>query len=221
MLAGTKIIIRCTYKERFSWKFSATSHGKGVVDGIGGRVKSIVYHRKVISLWRDQIIVQDARSFCQLASTLCDKTTVIHVMADEIDTYKSEDSFANSVQIKGIARMHVISSNGETTHLWLNSKNEKSLGNASAEIVVAGVATLTKDTKFSYHVVFKTSKANFIGFSAIVTETNDTNRVNEIDELEINYLKRSFGKWVINENNLDSREIKDLIRVRAHADGRS
>ena len=221
MLAGTKIIICSTYKERFSWKFSATSHGKGVVDGVAGRVKSIVYHPKVMSLGRDQIIVQDARSFCQFASTLCDKTTVIHVMADEIDTYKSEDSFSNSVQIKGIARMHVISSNGETTHLRLNSKNEKSLGNASAEIVVAGVATLTKDTKFSYHDVVKISRGNFIGFYAIVRETNDTNRMNELDKLEINYLRRSFGKSVINENDLDSREIKDLIRVRAHADGRS
>ena len=55
--------------------------------------------------------------------------------------------------IKGIARMREISSNGETTHLWLNSKHEKSenkplisLGNASAESVVA---TLTKDIKFS------------------------------------------------------------------------
>ena len=174
-----------------------------------------------MSLGRDQIIVQDARSFCQFASTLCDKTTVIHVMADEIDTYKSEDSFSNSVQIKGIARMHVISSNGETTHLRLNSKNEKSLGNASAEIVIAGVATLTKDTKFSYHDVVKISRGNFIGFYAIVREANDTNRMNELDELEINYLRRSFGKWVINENDVDSREIKDLIRVRAHADGRS
>ena len=47
--------------------------------------------------------------------------------------------------------MHAISSNGEITHLLLNSKHEKSdnklqisLGNASAESVVAGVATLTK-----------------------------------------------------------------------------
>ena len=37
--------------------------------------------------------------------------------------------------------------------------------------------------------------------------------MHELDELEINYLKRSFGKWVVNENDLDSREIKDLIRV--------
>ena len=33
----------------------------------------------------------------QLASTLCDETTVIHVMADDIDTYKSEDPFADPV----------------------------------------------------------------------------------------------------------------------------
>ena len=48
-------------------------------------------------LGRDQIIFQDARSFCQLASKLCDKTTVIHVMAKEVDTYKSQDPFADSV----------------------------------------------------------------------------------------------------------------------------
>ena len=45
--------------------------------------------------------------------------------------------------------------------------------------------------------------------------------MNELDELEINYLKKSFGKWVVNENDLDSGEIKDLIWVRAHVDGRS
>ena len=124
-----------------------------MVGGVGGKVKSNI-HAKVMSLGRDRIIVQDAMSFCQLSSALCDKTTVIHVMGDEID--KSENPFANSVPIKGIARMHVISSNGETTHLWQNSKHEKSdnkpqisLGNASAESVVAEVATLTKDTKFS------------------------------------------------------------------------
>ena len=45
--------------------------------------------------------------------------------------------------------------------------------------------------------------------------------MNKLDELEINYLKRSFGKWVVNKNDLDSSKIKDLIRVRAHVDGRS
>ena len=69
----------------------------------------------------------------------------------------------------------------ETTHLWLNSKHENSdnkpqisLGNTSAESIVAEVATLTKDTKFSYNDVAKVVRSNFIGFYAIVTETNDT-----------------------------------------------
>ena len=198
-----------------------------MVDVVGGRVKPNV-HAKVMSLERGRIAVQDAKSFCQFASTLCYKTTVIHVMADEIDTGKSENPFANSAPIKGIARMHVISSNGKTTHLWPNSKHEKSdnkpqisFGNASARSGAAEVATLTKDTKFSHHDAVKVVRGNFIGFYAIVTETSDTNRMHELDELEINYLKRSFGKWVVNENDLDSREIKDLIRVWAHVDGRS
>ena len=107
-----------------------------------------------------------------------------HVRSDEIGTYKSEDPFANSVPIKGIVQMHMISLNGETTQLWLNSKHEKpdnkpqiSLGNASAEIVVAGIATLTKDTKFSYHNVAKIVRGNFISFYATVTETSDTNLI--------------------------------------------
>ena len=47
-------------------------------------------------------------------------------MTHEINTYKLEETFANSIPIKGIARMHVICSNGATTHLWLNLKHEKS-----------------------------------------------------------------------------------------------
>ena len=84
--------------------------------------------------------------------------------------------------------MHVISLGGETTHLWLTSKNEKSdnklhisLGNDSAESVVAEVATLTKANKFSYHDVAKAVRGNFIGFYAIVIETSNTSRMNKLD----------------------------------------
>ena len=73
--------------------------------------------------------------------------------------------------------MHMINSNGETTHLWLNSKHQKSdnksqisLGNASVERVVAEVATLTKDSERNYHDVVKVVRGNLIGFYAIVTD---------------------------------------------------
>ena len=70
-------------------------------------------------------------------------------------------------------------------------------------------------------MLLKLLEKTLLFFYAIVTKTSDINRMNELDELEINYLKRSFGEWVVNEKNLDSRKIMDLIPVRAHVDGRS
>ena len=93
---------------------------------------------------------------------------------------------------------------------WQNFCLISFASNASAESVVAEVATLTKDTKFSYHDVAKVVTGNFTGFYAIATETSDTSRMNELDELEINYLKSSFEKWFANENDLDSRETEKL-----------
>ena len=57
---------------------------------------------------------------------------------------------------------------------------------------------ITKDNKFSYHDVVKAVRGIFIEFYAIVTEVSDTSRMNELDELEINYLKKSFGNWIVN-----------------------
>ena len=56
-----------------------------------------------------------------------------------------------------------------------------SLGNSSAASVVAEVATLTKDTKFSYYDLVKVVRGNLTGFYAIVTEASDTRRMNELD----------------------------------------
>ena len=38
------------YVKPFIWKFSATSHGKGVVDKVGGKVKSLV--RRKVTFWQ-------------------------------------------------------------------------------------------------------------------------------------------------------------------------
>ena len=53
---------------------------------------------------------------------------------------------------------------------------------------------LTRDNKFSYHDVVEAARGICIGFYVIVTDASDTSRMNELDELETNYLKRSFGK---------------------------
>ena len=58
----------------------------------------------------------------------------------------------------------------------------------------------------SCHVSVKISKGNFAGNYAIITETTENMQtITKQDEVEVNYLKNSFGKWVVNENDFDSR----------------
>ena len=48
----------------FSWKFSATSHGKGVIDGVGGKVKSSV------QLGATPSYEQDSETFAKIDNKL-------------------------------------------------------------------------------------------------------------------------------------------------------
>ena len=49
---------------KVSWKYFATSHGKGVVDGIGGSAKSLV-RKKVMNQGKNAVIVQNSADFLQ------------------------------------------------------------------------------------------------------------------------------------------------------------
>ena len=55
-----------TFGKKFVWKFSVTSHGKGVVDGVGGNVKQLV-HQETMSNGKDRVFVQDAFTFAKEA----------------------------------------------------------------------------------------------------------------------------------------------------------
>ena len=98
------------------WKFSATSHGKGV-DGIGGKVKSTV-RRKVMSKGKDSLVVQDCESFVQAAKKLLKSTNIIHLDRAAIEIYKESQPFNNVLAVKGIFKMHVIEVCGSETKLW-------------------------------------------------------------------------------------------------------
>ena len=63
------------YSKRFLWTISVTSHSKGVVDGTGGNVKSIVQSQSV-GKRKGKIIVQDDKSFYQVASKGMNATEV-------------------------------------------------------------------------------------------------------------------------------------------------
>ena len=105
------------------WKFSATSHGKGV-DGIGGKVKSTV-RRKVMSKGKDSLVVQDCESFVQAAKKLLKSTSIIHIDKAAIEIYKESQPFNKVLAVKGIFKMHVIEVSGSETKLWRNCTFQK------------------------------------------------------------------------------------------------
>ena len=105
------------YNKPFTWKFPATSHSKGVVDGVGGKVKSTIPH-KVISQTKNCLIVQDAESFASTAKKLISSTKTIHNGEPEIVTYKDGNPFESVIEVKGISKMHVKEVDGDKTSLW-------------------------------------------------------------------------------------------------------
>ena len=93
------------YQKDFSWKYFATSHGKGVVDGVGGRAKSLVREK-----WMSQdevSIVQSPKNFAELASNLMSATTVLYIHQDEINhAIVNLDSWKDIPAADGIRIMH-------------------------------------------------------------------------------------------------------------------
>ena len=72
-----------------------------------------------------------------------------------------------------------------------------------------------------YHDVVKIVKGNFLGYYAIITELGDLSKFSDDDKVELNYLKKSFGKWAVINNDLDSRMLCELPYINSTIDGRS
>jgi len=98
------------YNKPFTWKYFATSHGKGVIDGIGGRAKSLV-RMTVMSKGSGSPVVQNSTDFVRVASGLLNKTSVIHVSQSDIDLKFAEMDldWSNAPAVAGIHKIHIIS----------------------------------------------------------------------------------------------------------------
>ncbi|KAG1652590.1 Craniofacial development protein 2 [Nymphon striatum] len=93
----------------FTITFSATSHGKGIIDGIGGRAKYLVRH-KVISKSSTPLIIQNSQDFANAANQLMEKTTVIHISQRQINEFNEKyDGFKNVEAYPGISKCHIAS----------------------------------------------------------------------------------------------------------------
>ena len=111
------VMLSTKYSKEFVWKFSATSHGKGVVDGVGGNVKSIV-RRKSMSKGSNHIIVQDSLSFAEAAKCLVPETTTVLISEDEVEKYVKSKPFEDVKKVDGISKMHVMSVTSGLAQLW-------------------------------------------------------------------------------------------------------
>ena len=91
------------------------------------------------------------------------------------------------------------------SYLWSNSPYHKAGTNANIQLPLPP----------------KIVKGNFLGYYALITELGDLRKLDDDDEVEINYLKKSFGKWAVVKNDLDSRMICELTYIDSTIDGRS
>ena len=102
------------FKKKFIWKFSATSHGRGVIDCIGGNVKSNVRHH-TMSMKKDRSIIQDSESLAKLTQKLVPSTKIKHFTVEEIANDKNTNPFKNSISVNGIFNTHVMGVDGSKT----------------------------------------------------------------------------------------------------------
>ena len=80
--------------------FSATSHSKGIIDGICDNVKSIV-RCQVMSMKKDRPTIKDSESLAELAKKLVPSKNQ-HFSDEEISNCKRTNLFRKSVSVNGI-----------------------------------------------------------------------------------------------------------------------
>ena len=70
--------------ENVEWDFSATSHGKGDIDGLGGTYKQIV-------LWKTLALTIGPQNseFAECAAAVCPGITILHCSKTDVEEIKA------------------------------------------------------------------------------------------------------------------------------------
>ncbi|GBL80060.1 Pro-Pol polyprotein [Araneus ventricosus] len=101
----------------FEWKYSSTSHGKGVVHGIGGTTKSRVY----AEVKARRAIVQNAIDFTTVAAKVVPNITVISMLQNDID--KTQIDWNSAKDVPGIKKVHIVKSSDDHMCLFTSQQN--------------------------------------------------------------------------------------------------
>lgn len=111
------------YGKQFEWKYFATSHGKGVVDGIGGRAKSLV-RTKCLSK-SETMCVQSSMDFFEAVRDMMPRTRVMHISKQEIDeTIGRDNPWEDIPDAPGIRKVHHITTAAEKALLYPTSMDQ-------------------------------------------------------------------------------------------------
>ena len=110
------------YNKEFTWKFSATSHGKGIVDGVGGKAKSMVREKMFAKRFQDRIVVQSPYDFYEAAKKLMRKTNVVYVSQETITKLTKEHPIKDAVEVPGITKAHIVKVDHKRVTAWVNVK---------------------------------------------------------------------------------------------------
>ena len=96
---------------KINWNFFATSHGKGVVDGIGGTVKRAVW-RHVRS---DQAHITSVEEYADVAKERCPKIHVNYIPKEQIASLESflDERWKDAVTVPMTHKTHCVKTNGE------------------------------------------------------------------------------------------------------------
>lgn len=176
--------LRQTFElQALTWNFSATSHGKGAIDGVGGTLKRFVY-RHVLAKGDD---VRNASEFFQVAQETAITCFFLNSTIMEEDYENLRESIEAVKPVKGIKADHFwcASSTVQTTFrhpLTLHSLPETSrlspVSRAQSESDVFDVGSL---------VIVAYDGQNYPG--------RVTKRFKELDELEVSCMEKISGGW--------------------------
>ena len=101
----------CGYTSHHCWKkvlwhYTATSHGKGGVDGIGGTVKRAVHS----AIMAHKYNVCDAQGYANCARHVTQRINILYVDTSDIDSLKPEltEMWNSAVTLKGTHGVHCV-----------------------------------------------------------------------------------------------------------------
>ena len=105
-------------KRNVRWKYFATSHGNGVLDGTGGAAKARVCEQ-IRSRGPGAIAVQNSFDFANVSAKLLKNVTVIHISKDDIESAISTMKPWDFVlEAKGVTSCHVAKCSGSIVKIW-------------------------------------------------------------------------------------------------------